>query len=85
MLKIKNNVDLKQLEKFGLKKAIEKSLLNTEIKGYKCLLEEGAVFIDNRSRNIDLLCNYFGDVNYEDFADVLFDLIQAGFVEKVEE
>ena len=83
MLKIKDNLDLKELEKFGFKKAVEKSLLNTEIKGYKCLLEEGAVFIDNKFKNIDLICDDYGDVNYDDFADVIFELIQAGLIEKV--
>ena len=77
MLKIKDGVDLKELEKFGF------------FKGnacYKCRLdcEFTCEVLNNRCIDID----YDGSENYEyqnwvSNLDVLFDLIQAGLVEKV--
>ena len=78
MLKIKDNVDLKELEKFGFK----------DDGCYKCKLdcEFTCEVLNNRCIDID----YDSSENYEyqnwvSNLDVLFDLIQAGLVEKVGE
>lgn len=79
MLKIKNNVDLKELEKFGF------DLRASSI--------EGIGTFDWTDRFVD---DYFGQLIADDLyiwdtertifgnnLDLLFDLIQAGLVEKV--
>ena len=87
MLKIKDNINLKELEKFGFKE--RKYTCNTgEVSYYMVDCEDGSwVFIEN-----------FGDDSPKGFIDMglvkhnvkynamdtLFDLIQAGLVEKVE-
>lgn len=84
MLKIKDNIDLKELEKFGLKKRT-KYYTNNQI----C--------VEPNSRYV--LCCNVGYSAYGEFVpnknmfnsqrlfigNVLFDLIQAGLVEKVVE
>lgn len=71
MLKIKDNVDLKELEKFGIKQYGQHYNAITKFSiPYLSILNE-------RGRKIVCYTN-------EDL-DVLFDLIQAGLVEKVEE
>ena len=83
MLKIKDDVNLKELEKFGFKK------------------EDDYYYLDfvPYNENDNTGCSYIGveistriiDVEHivvEDFSqavDTLFDLIQAGLLEKVEE
>lgn len=62
MLKIKNNVDLKELEKFGFHKEFD------YYEGYE-------IIVDCCSRQIEI---------YEGGEEKLFDLIQAGLVEKVD-
>ena len=61
MLKIKDNVDLKELEKFGFHKEFD------YYEGYDTI-------VDCYSREIEV---------YEGGEEKLFDLIQAGLVEKV--
>lgn len=71
MLKIKDNVDLKELEKYGFKK---KNYYNAI-----CIVREDRqhdIFFDLKTRKL-LFVNY----GY----DVLYDLIKDGLVEKVEE
>ena len=82
MLKIKDEIPLKELEKFGFKKA--KSTV-VDIYYYPIVWNYG-LYIEitvNVDRTISL------DVNYEDFStediDVLFDLIKADMIEKVVE
>ena len=77
MLKIKDNVDLKELEKFGfeIKDGCYQYRLDDE---FTCMV------LKNRWICIDY-CDF---VNYENTnfvrnLDILFDLIQAGLVEKV--
>ena len=72
MLRIKDNVDLKELEKFGFKD------YGTfyRIAWFVCTFEaEDYICVDKETRKISL---YRGG-----YIDVLFDLIQAGLVEKV--
>ena len=84
MLKIKDNVDLKELEKFGFKKDnvaylyeyIITILDETFIGGTWCNCDEVVVLAVDDERKIK--------ISDEDLvADILFDLIQAGLVEKV--
>ena len=83
MLKIKDNIDLKELEKFGFKLTYLDSFYNyikyidEDIDDRQVLLR---VFSDTReiiveAQNIEIFA--FGNLT------VLFDLIQAGLVEKV--
>ena len=67
MLKIKDNVDLKELEKYGFKKRASSEVYG--IVGHGWLIE-------NTTRKI------FSWDTYGDLV-VLFDLIEAGLVEKV--
>lgn len=74
MLKIKDNVDLKQLEKFGFRK----------VEDYYIIM--GRYFAHIRigeNKHIEFRDEFY---YIEDFnmIDVLFDLIQAGLVEKIE-
>ena len=79
MLKIKDNVDLKELEKFGFNKGDN---------CYECRLDCEFIceVLANRCIDIDY-CDYeyYEYTNWVNNLDVLFDLIQAGFVEKVGE
>ena len=71
MLKIRDNVDLKELEKYGFKK---KKYYNAI-----CIIREDRehdIFFDLKTRKL-LFVNY----GY----DVLYDLIKADLVEKVDE
>lgn len=81
MLKIKDNVDLKELEKYGFE--FERG--TTYIKTFKCN-DTYIVVSECDLRIIDIEIDIF-DREYEinKIADTLFDLIQAGLVEKVSE
>lgn len=76
MLKIKDNVDLKELEKFGFEKSIfvgehyEKEVNNI-----------GTYWINEKSKIIYFEANEIEDIALD---DTLYDLIQAGLVEKEE-
>ena len=81
MLKIKDNVDLKELEKYGFEyeKGYEwQGYKAYNLKSYDCIIE--VVDDEDRWLTIEL---------YEKtmivIPSVLYDLIQAGLVEKVEE
>ena len=76
MLKIKDNVDLKELEKFGFK--VDKYNLWYEY--YTKNNYKDAIIINTRNKRLGLYQTYNGK-SY----DVLYDLIQAGLVEKVED
>ena len=96
MLKIKDNVELKELEKFGFKpkynedtgeiKAYEKVKKEEEYRGLTITIEKTKskirIFKAFKSNNVEWrinpYCGYFDE-------DTLYDLIQAGLVEKVEE
>ena len=93
MLKIKDNVDLKELEKFGFKKQPK------PYKGYYICIARGVkilmILSDEANREIMLDKWYDNDQRAHKNAnckyrsnlqaiDILYDLIQAGLVEKVE-
>lgn len=81
MLKIKNDIDLKELEKFGFKEKWIKQQATTEEKfiGYELEADVGGDFIyikDDRT--------ILASINYHTIIeDVLYDLIQADLVEKI--
>ena len=85
MLKIKDNVDLKELEKFGFtnsKKVKDKYNFNTKLVKavFKSEDDYNAMSISNK-RSIDLT-DYFENIEW---LDTLYDLIKADLVEKVDD
>lgn len=87
MLKIKDNVDLKELEKYGFKyyeNCYEKWLLRLQDTPSAC--------VDIRITNNRVVYPY-ADLDYYNLSnkaqfkmhDIMFDMITAGIVEKVEE
>lgn len=81
MLKLKDDIDLKELEKFGFKK---RGIQHLECYYKKIPPYNWSIFIGIYDRVISVECD---DKEYS-FAtkiDVIFDLIQAGLVEKIEE
>lgn len=97
MLKIKDNVDLKELEKFGFKKLNDSDMqpygfeLNVEDSAYSnwsdngfAMLEvDGFDFNGKKDRILHLYTTTNDEVWWD--IDVIFDLISAGLVEKVVE
>ena len=83
MLKIKDNIDLKKLEKFGFKYIVEKYKSYIYINKFI----EIDIFLDleNECENkvLFMLTSQYNR-NYANL-DILYDLIQAGLVEKVKE
>ena len=81
MLKIKDEIDLKKLEKFGFEFDIfyqeyKKRISNTGLNDY--------CYIENRTKEIKL----FDGIEYcnvNEWNELLFELIKADMVEKVEE
>lgn len=82
MLKIKDNVDLKELEKFGFKNVSYKNYVYTP----KVDIDLNEIWVDGDTKKIDII-DYTHNVEYiiDENLDKLFDLIQAGLVEKVSE
>ena len=77
MLKIKDDVDLKELEKFELE-------FNNGYNEYR-LFEKEQIFVDCETREIGLSDESCYNMVTDKPLNILFDLIQAGLVEKVEE
>jgi hypothetical protein len=92
MLIIKDSVDLKELEKFGF--SLNKNGLYYE-KDFlaECFEEEEnhqvLIYINKRNIVLDIMNNDYTYHSWDDelgrIEDTLYDLIQAGLVEKVEE
>jgi hypothetical protein len=81
MLKIKDNVDLKELEKYGYKEAIVYPLGNAMI---KTLEYDDFIFIKDDYIGFEI--NDFCGSDYEKYCEELVnDLIKDGLVEKVED
>ena len=74
MLKIKDNVDLKELEKFGFKKERDEDYRNETL-----TLD---YIINGKNKEICIASTY-GE--YDELDNTLYDLIKADLVEKVEE
>ena len=88
MLKIKSNVDLKELEKFGFEKVdvcYEYRLNNHDANDYSDEVYVVVYSQDFRKYKERELYLYVEDVPTDELfeLDVLFDLIQSGLVEKV--
>ena len=98
MLKIKDNVDLKELEKFGFYKLNESDMqpYGYDVKieepeeensfaqnGFAMLEVDGFDFDFEPDRILHLYTTTDDEVWWD--IDVIYDLIQAGLVEKVEE
>lgn len=87
MLKIKDNVDLKELEKYGfvdgeiyrrkvkIKTMMTKEKWNSEIVGIDLITKQLQLFIDDE---------YYENYTQSDTLDFIYDLIKADLVEKVE-
>lgn len=85
MLKIKDNVDLKELEKFGFKPKYNEDTGKLYKYVYKSSM---AVYIENKYMRPFRKANEYGEIDLEYFQanfveNVLYDLIQAGLVEKI--
>ena len=86
MLKIKDNVDLKELEKFGFSTYKDEIKIDDEKILYFTYCYKDFYLYVTDARNIyGEECDYIkGTVLANENFDTLFDLIQAGLVEKVE-
>lgn len=87
MLKIKNNVDLKELEKFGFKH-YEMIYVKEykRISDYEELNTIKEVFVGELDRKISIGTNNgYMQFNTDIELDVIYDLIKADLVKKVEE
>lgn len=86
MLKIKDNVDLKELEKFGFHQA-QKYAYGYYFRklGYQCQIAICRDRFNKMDRQIFLDCYpEESDDCLDEYVSILFDLIQAGLVEKVD-
>lgn len=83
MLKIKDNVDLKELEKFGFEKQI---YYGEEYYEYDLQDNRTYITIDCHTFEIAIPTSLYGDIpsQYIDKLDILYDLIKADMVEKVD-
>lgn len=81
MLKIKDNVDLKELEKFGFE-YISAMLMRRYRKGNIRIFENDIAKENSIARMITIQTD--DEIHYAEIDNVIFDLIQAGLVEKVE-
>lgn len=89
MLKLKDNVELKELEKFGLRPHEKYPKIYVYKTNNHCLeVETGepiwfGLYTNDANEVVEFDGRYFSRTP-DEIADVLFDLIQAGLVEKVE-
>ena len=79
MLKIKDNVDLKELKKYGFKENWYYGLSYIRVKDEYPLY---AVVITTKHRYIQIRDGEFGNIA-SSLQDLLYDLIKDGLVEKV--
>lgn len=81
MLKVKDNVGLKELEKFGFVKAPMLYLKKIE-RTSEFIDETKVIYIEELTREISIKK---GLLNIDVELDTIYDLIQANLVEKVED
>ena len=84
MLKIKDNVDLKELEKFEFKK-MKNHYYKSKRNSYSKNLENGYIEIDSDTRWISQDGTNFFRIDEIKYQDTIYDLIKADLVEKVED
>lgn len=83
MLKVKDNVDLKELKKFGFKYGTrDKFLYKTKSNGCEAKIYIDLLPCNNNNNKINIECQSLSVP--EKIINTLYDLIQAGLVEKVE-
>ena len=80
MLKIKDNTDLKELEKYGFK-YYRMLYIKDTIRYGGNLRENKKIYVEENSRNISMGIGLF---NTDIELDSIYDLIKANLVEKVE-
>ena len=80
MLKIKDNVDLKELEKFGFKQNNHFDLFTR----YEYKPDSSTCLYIDEARILSVFPTYYDKLSSK-IMDKLYDLIQAGLVEKVED
>ena len=81
MLKIKDNVDLKELEKYGFEH--HTMIYVKEIKrNSEFLKEEKVIYVEEEDREISI---HKGLFNVDEELDTIYDLIKADLVEKVDD
>lgn len=89
MLKIKDNVDIKELEKYGFRILINKAIGNYYFKKAYCNDEnDSRLFYTICERTSDMFMKriiYIDSTGDSRLDNTLYDLIQDGLVEKVEE
>lgn len=87
MLKLKENISLKELEKFGFRYVDDRSFEGDFSHCYKSIGNNVELSISVQGRCIYPYITIEENNTYifSDGLDVLFDLIQAGLVEKVED
>ena len=83
MLKIKDNVDLKELEKFGFR-MMKNHYYKCKRNSYFKKLENGYIEIDSNTRLISQDGVGFFRVDEIEYQETLYDLIKADLVEKVD-
>ena len=82
MLKIKDNIELKELEKFGFKgESFQNGFIYRNCYVYYDDLQQPVIYIDLKLRAIAM---GFDFAKTDDGIGVIFDLIQAGVIEKVD-
>lgn len=81
MLKIKDNIDLKELEKYGFK-YYRMLYIKDTIRYDGNLRENKKIYVEENSRNISMGIGLF---NTDIELDSIYDLIKADLVEKVSE
>ena len=84
MLKIKDNVDLKELEKYGFKR-MKNHFYKCKRSSYSKSLKNGYIEIDSNTRWISQDGTGFFRKDEIIYQDTLYDLIKADLVEKIED
>lgn len=77
MLKIKDNVDLKELEKFGFRKHID--VYRYELEEVDHLVIPMVLYVYDYERELKITATENSNTHK---LDIIYDLIQAGLVEK---
>lgn len=81
MLKIKDSVDLKELEKYGFEHQTMIYIKNIK-RSNDFLKEDKVIYVEEANREISI---HKGLFNVDEELDTIYDLIKANLIEKVEE
>ena len=80
MLKIKDNINLEELEKFGFKKEPMIYVKTIERKNEGFLTFQKYIYVNEKTRKLAIQEGMF---NVDKELETIYDLIQAGLIEKV--